>query len=232
MPNDFLAPCRIEDLELLYQTNPRWCSGRNTLLSQGVSLTRQFSPDRIDCDGNYKVHTLRTCCRVCNVMTGAQDAEVVRFAALTGNMHLYHEQVDIEQHVEYLRILWKSDLNMDRWKRRRSGEEEPPSRMAKSSVSVEAVRELLHRCRDKDGRYRSAYIPQELCFCTVRHCPLRPSIDRVMSVQNNGHRADHSAENVQIVCVFVNRLKGTSDEGDFIDMLQDFAQESDGRSAP
>ena len=104
--------------------------------------------------------------------------------------------------------------------------------MAKSSVSVEAVRELLHRCRDKDGRYRSAYIPQELCFCTVRHCPLWPSIDRVMSVQNNGHRADHSAENVQIVCVFVNRLKGTSDEGDFIDMLQDFAQEPDGRSAP
>ena len=104
--------------------------------------------------------------------------------------------------------------------------------MANRSVSVEAVRELLHRCRDKDGRYRSAYIPQELCFCTVRHCPLRPSIDRVMSVQNNGHRADHSAENVQIVCVFVNRLKGTSDEGDFIDMLQDFAQEPDGRSAP
>ena len=100
VPSGFLTHCCFEDLQFLYQTNPD--CGRSAFLSQGLSLSKQFSPDRIDRNGSYIMQNLRACCRVFNVMVGAQDAEVVRFAALTGRVHFYHEQVDIEQRVEYL----------------------------------------------------------------------------------------------------------------------------------
>ena len=149
VPSDFLTPCCIEDFQFLYQINPDcWRCGRS---AQGLSLSKQFSPDRIDSNGSYIMQNLRACCRVFNVMVGARDAEVARFAALTGRVHFYHEQMDTEQRVEYLRSVWRKGLNMDRWKRRRSDEEEQPSEV-QHSVSVEKRR----RSDQKSWRTRAS----------------------------------------------------------------------------